>query len=1120
MYSKYVFEKTDEWPPRVSDQYINLALINHKNIIRPDEMDEFAKSTLHGTVDDLYFEKESITLEHLFKPESVLQGGSLQLRRNFLKGSIDQSFHSILEGLPSSTDRVKQVDRLLKNITSQLDVTHEIMSQPLIMVQNENMSNLSNEKSLKILLDGAPGVGKTTVCQKACKEWALGKAFTDFKLMVYVSLCDDHVSRATGIEDLFSYGSLDLRKRIADELEDSDGKGVLFLFDGWDELSPQQKGKASLLCRIILCKVLPLCSVVITSRPYASQWLRKPDVTNRNVEILGLTVQQVDECIRQQLKDIPNAAESLLEKLAIQSNLKTLCYVPMNLSIILYIYKTRLELPDTLTGIYSFFVINALLRYLMSYDTSVEPIMELRSRDDLPLPVKDMYQALCELAYNGLLNEKMVFSKAELEECHLKLSTGSNTLGIVTANKSFVETGVETKYQFLHLTIQEFLAAEALSNRPAEIQTRFVIDHLNETRFYKMFYFLFGLSHLENIKDVLRFLFATSINERNPERFLFLCHMLFEANNTLFYEAIGQEVLPNFVELLFIRDDLSLFDVTVVGKFLGHVCMSIKSLNFYDADLTRQKLALLTKSISTSEPRVEINRLHLRTSKSSISEVQPFVSNPVFKCTSFLKIDVPASPLLASMFCSSIIMMPNLSSVHLTLRDPYLPDKAAFPSVVTDFLSALQVVFSTLSCNRKIASLKLNAVLSSGPEQFDEKCGSALAELLASREEPMCLDFDFSLYSKPFVDTLSNSIISSKLKEIRLLERSPCFSTSSRYKANLGTTGVQSLFTAIGSSTSVELLELKCSEPLFNDPMADASLQLMLTTNTTLKTFSMENCGMNQTTASALANSLSCNNTLTDLKLVKSHVDLEAVLLSVATNSSTALHKLVLQKCQLGDKDEHCISTLLECSTTLKILDLSNNQLGPATAIGIFAALHDNSTLEELFLNHNLLGAGDDEILSNVIQGSLTNNHTLKKLHLNDTCLPYMVIEAIAFALAERSGLHVLKLQYNGVNLAAVRKLCDALLTNSTLKELYLSEETITLDSVTIDHLNRLVIINNTLSALTMKFRNNRSMIKSFVEALHKNTTLVKVAFSGLKNELLDPINFSRICRNQPTIHE
>lgn len=1116
VYSDYIFEMTDEWPPRVSDQYINLALINHKKIIQPDEMDEFAKSTLHGTVDDLYFEKESITLEHLFKPESVLQGGSLHLRRKFLQDSIDQGFHSILEGLPSLTERVEQGNDLLKHILSQLDVTHEILSQPLTMVQNQSMPSLPNEKTLKILLDGAPGVGKTTVCHKACKEWALGRAFTDFKLMVYVPLCEEQVSRATKVEDLFCYGSLDSRKQVADELEDTDGEGVLFLFDGWDELPPQQKGKASFLCRIILRKVLPLCSVIITSRPYASQWLRKPDVTNRNVEILGLTAQQVDECIREKLKNIPKAAESLLEKLAIRSNLKTLCYVPMNLSIILYIYSIRLELPDTLTGVYSLFIINALLRYLQNYDPHMEPIMELRSRDDLPLPVKEMYQALCFLAYNGLLNDKTVFSKAELEECHLKLSTCSNTLGIITANKSFAETGVETKYQFLHLTMQEFLAAEALSSEPVEIQTSFVIDHLDEIRFYKMFYFLFGLSHVENMKDVLHFLFATSINGRNPERFLFLCHMLYEAHKTEFYEAVGQRVLTNFVELPFI-DDLSLFDVMVVGKFLAYVCMSIKSVDFYDTDLTRQKLALLTKSIPTDKLMVEINKLHLRTSKSSINEVQPFISHSIFRRTSFLKIDIPASPLLASMFCSSIIMMPNLSSVHLTLRDPYLPDKAAYPSVVTDFLSALQVVFTTLSCNRRIASLRLNAVLSKGPEQFDEECGRALAELLASREVPMSLDFDFSLYNKSFIDTLCNS--SNKLKEIRFLERSPCF-VASTYEANLGTTGAQSLFTAMGSSTSIELLELKCSKPLFTDPIADDSLQLMLTTNTTLKTLAMENCGMNLTTASALAHSLSCNKTLTELKLVKSHVDLEAVLLSVATNSSTRLQKLVLQNCQLGDKDEHCISILLECSTTLRILDLSNNQLGPATAVGIFAALHDNTTLEELFLSHNLLGAGDDEILSSVFQGSLTNNHTLKKLRLNDTCLPHKVIEAIAFSLAETSGLHVLELQCNGVSLTAVRKLCDALLVNSTLKELYLSEDIITLDSVTVDHLSQMVVTNSTLSSLTMKFRNNATMLKSFVEALHKNTTLVKVVISGLENELLDPINFGRICRNQPTIHK
>ena len=128
------------------------------------------------------------------------------------------------------------------------------------------------------------------------------------------------------------------------------------------------------------------------------------------------------------------------------------------------------------------------------------------------------------------------------------------------------------------------------------------------------------------------------------------------------------------MELHFIID-LSLFDVMVVGKFLAYVCMSIKSVDFSDTDLTRQKLALLTKSIPTNKLKVEINELHLRTGNSSINEVQPFISHLIFECTSFLKIGIPASPLLASMFGSSISMMPNLSSVHLTLRDPYLPDK-------------------------------------------------------------------------------------------------------------------------------------------------------------------------------------------------------------------------------------------------------------------------------------------------------------------------------------------------------------------------------------------------------------------------------------------------------------
>ena len=202
------------------------------------------------------------------------------------------------------------------------------------------------------------------------------------------------------------------------------------------------------------------------------------------------------------------------------------------------------------------------------------------------------------------------------------------------------------------------------------------------------------------------------------------------------------------------------------------------------------------------------------------------------------------------------------------------------------------------------------------------------------------------------------------------------------------------------------------------------------------------------------------------------------------------------------------------------------NQLGSATAIGLFAALHDNSTLEELSLSRNQLGVGNTEALSSTIEGALRNNHTLKQLQLNETCLPNEVILAIANALAGESTLEVIGLKRNGIDLTTVRKFCLALQANSCLKELYMSED-IPFDHDTVDHLNQMVMANKTLTSLSMQFgktktiANNVAMqtfIQSLVEALNRNTTLTRVAFNGLGSEFLDSISFSRIRQNKSVI--
>ena len=95
------------------------------------------------------------------------------------------------------------------------------------------------------------------------------------------------------------------------------------------------------------------------------------------MEILRFTELQVEQCIRNMLGPID--ARSLLEKLKVRSDLKSLCYVPTNLAIVIYIYNRKFHLPDILTGIYDDFATNALLKYLQEHDKSTEPIMHLTS---------------------------------------------------------------------------------------------------------------------------------------------------------------------------------------------------------------------------------------------------------------------------------------------------------------------------------------------------------------------------------------------------------------------------------------------------------------------------------------------------------------------------------------------------------------------------------------------------------------------------------------------------------------------------------------------------------------------------------------------------------------------
>ena len=99
--------------------------------------------------------------------------------------------------------------------------------------------NLANsQKGPRILVNRAPGVGKTTFSWKICKDWGLGcvQALQQYELVVLLELRERQLARAAQIDDLFPHLDPALHKQVVKQIQKSEGENVLLIIDGYDEL--------------------------------------------------------------------------------------------------------------------------------------------------------------------------------------------------------------------------------------------------------------------------------------------------------------------------------------------------------------------------------------------------------------------------------------------------------------------------------------------------------------------------------------------------------------------------------------------------------------------------------------------------------------------------------------------------------------------------------------------------------------------------------------------------------------------------------------------------------------------------------------------------------------------
>ena len=358
--------------------------------------------------------------------------------------------------------------------SNKFQVTQEIIDlfkiNPCVGETESNVN--SGHLPRSILIEGAPGIGKTILLKEIAYRWANGTILDNARILFLIYLRDFRFQSVTTVNELLQYFDCLVEKEIpsvAKRLKQSNGEGVVFLIDGLDEYPSALQNP--FLSSLIDHKILSKCLFVITSQPYASMPLHNK--VERRIEILGFGNEEQSEYISKCLKSSPEEREILETYLKQHPMLDSLVYIPFHLTVLLFLFQQG-NLPETLTEMNKSFILHTVYRHMEKHDLPTSCVVKL---DNFPKPVHDIIYKLSKLAFQGLEKNQLVFTFDEVKQVCPEVDTtpgGLNGFGLLQAVQHYPMKGVGKtfSFNFLHLSMQEFLAAWYVSHCSVEQQVQ------------------------------------------------------------------------------------------------------------------------------------------------------------------------------------------------------------------------------------------------------------------------------------------------------------------------------------------------------------------------------------------------------------------------------------------------------------------------------------------------------------------------------------------------------------------------------------------------------------------------------------------------------------------------
>ena len=431
----------------------------------------------------------------------------------------------------------------------------------------------AEDKTRLVVVEGAPGIGKSTFAWELCRQWPTLESLKRFSLVVLLRLREEGVQTAIHITDLLYHRDSELRRRVGEEVERREGEGVLFIFDGFDEF-PTEHRKKSLIADIISGSAyLPKATVLVTSRPSGTAQLHLLFQTSigKHIEIVGFSEKEIHEYAESVFKSGPETLASFKTYLSVNPVVKAMMQNPLNSANVVTVYRETSEsgkpIPHTQTQLYTELTLLLLSRHLSAVGDPLAS--ELPDRlEDIPHE-SDLYQQLVQLgklAFEGRVRNEVIFKE---------LPEGCSDLGLLVEHRALYARKETKNYNFLHLTHQEYLGAFYVSQLPANEQRTLFIEHKKSEQLRVVWMFVAGLTRMQNVGwDV----FKREAQDDSTSGYLVMDGVVFVGSFIIqcLYEAQDVETCTNVFGQSRVKFERS-FIITPYDVYAVGYCVSVCS---------------------------------------------------------------------------------------------------------------------------------------------------------------------------------------------------------------------------------------------------------------------------------------------------------------------------------------------------------------------------------------------------------------------------------------------------------------------------------------------------------------------------------------------------------------